>query len=231
MKKNAVLYHLLGLFLAPILLVCAFAAISAFATRKYEYMPGELDFIKDTFFYLASWLLDFSVFFCVGAFAFAVYSRKISSALICAGITLFHAFLLPMIVFLVRSAFLADVCTSREMEEYWINDVYTSQANTATAFTAMLIVVCVSVIYIVKRRSDAFEKPYILPKSEPSVAVLAVSAVYLVFTTLSFTFEGEYDFGSLGMQILFIVIEYFVMILGAYCQKNALKNPEPAENM
>lgn len=228
LKKNAVLYHLLGLFLAPILLVCAFAAISAFATRKYEYMPGELDFIKDTFFYLASWLLDFSVFFCVGAFAFAVYSRKTGSAFVCACMTLFHAFLLPMIVFLVRSVFLADVCTSREMEEYWTNDVYTSQANTATAFAAMIIVVLVSVIYIVKHKSSAFEKPYVLPKSEPSVAVLAVSAVYIVFTTLAFTFGGEYDLGSLGVQVLFIAIEYFVMIFGAYFQKNAL-NPAEKE--
>jgi hypothetical protein len=231
LKKNAVLYHLLGLFLAPIVLVCAFAAISAFATRKYEYMPGELDFIKDMFFYLASWLLDFSVFFCVGAFCYALYDRKVLSASVCAVITLFHAFLMPMIVFLVRSVFLADVCSSREMEQYWENDVLTSQANTATALTSMLVVLTVAVIYIVKRRRSAFEKPYVIPKSEPSVAALTVCAVYLIFTTFTFTFGGEYNFISLGMQILFIVIEYFVMILGAYCQKNALKNPEPAENM
>lgn len=225
MKKNAVLYHLLGLFLAPIILVCAFAAISAFATRKYEYMPGELDFIKDVFFYLASWLLDFSVFFCVGAFCCALYNRKAVSASVCAAITLFHAFALPMIVFLTRSVFLADVCSSREMEEYWENDVLTSQANTMTALTAMIIVLTVSVIYMVKRRRDPFEKPYVIPKSEPSVAALAVCVVYLLFTTLTFTFGGEYNFVSLGMQILFIVIEYFVMIMGAYCQKMLSKVP------
>lgn len=219
MKKNAVLYLLLGLFLAPLALVCAFAAVSAFATRKYEYMPQSLDFIKDMFFYLSAWLLDFSVFFCVGGFVYSVYRKSAVSSAICALITLFHAFLTPMAVFLIRSLFLADVCSSAEMEAYWTNDVITSQSNTITATAAILIALAAALVYAIRAKDDAFERPYVLPKSLPSAAALAFCAAYLLFAVLSFTLGGEYHVPSLLIQAAVIVIEYFVIVLGAYCGK------------
>lgn len=219
MKKRNILYHSVGLFALPVLIICVLTAISAFATRNYEYLPQELDFLSTLFFYAAAYLLDIVIFYCVGAFCYSACDKKAGYAAVCAVIALFHAGLLPMLMFFVRSIFLADITSSVIMEQYWTDDVYTSMANFVRTSAAVLIGFIVALIAFLRNKENGFKKPYIAPNNSTTGAILAISAVYLLYTTLNFTFSGDYDFISLIMQIAFGAAGYFVMTLGAYMQK------------
>lgn len=225
MKKNSVLYHTLGLFAVPALFICILTAIASFATRKYEYLPEELDFLSTLFYYAAIYLLDFLIFYCIGAFCYSVHSRKVLPSALCALITLFHAGLLPIVMFFVRSVFLADVTNSTFMEGYWTEDVYTSMANFTKASVFLVIGGAVSLVLFLMKKETVFEKPYVSPKSEPAIASLTMSLAYLLFAMFSFTFGGEYDIPSLIFQLIFTAAGYFIIILGAYVQKKiSIKN-------
>ncbi len=222
LKKNSVLYHIFGLFLLPVLLVCVLTAIASFATANYEYLPDGLDALGDIFFYISTYALDFLIFFIIGAFCFALYERNALSAVICALISFFHAGLLPMLMFFVRSFFLSAYSSAAVMEEYWSYDVYSAMSNFTRVCLGMVIALAVMLIYVIRKNKSEFKKPYILPKSEPAMASLVIFAAYVIYSTLMFTLDGVYTaetFASLGLQVVFAVIGYFAVILGAYAQK------------
>ena len=222
MKKISVLYHSVGLWLVPMFLVCAFTAITSFATQKYEYLPEALNFMIELFYYASVYTLEISLFFCVGAFAYALYKKNVISAVCCAVISLFHAGLLPMMTFLVRSFFIANISSAETMEEYWTIEVYTSMANfyRVTVFLAVAGVVTL-LCYLLKYNAP-FTKPYIIPKSQPAIASAVMCALYVIYSFILFILDGEYDFASLAYQIIFSLIGYFIVLLGAYTHDKVL---------
>ena len=68
MKKSAVLFNVLGVFLFPFVIVLAFTSVSSLATLYYEFLPSWLDFAIKFFYDLASYTLDLAEFFALGAF-------------------------------------------------------------------------------------------------------------------------------------------------------------------
>ncbi|MBQ8403920.1 MAG: hypothetical protein IJX55_05800 [Clostridia bacterium] len=223
MKKNSVLYHIFGLFLLPTLLVCILTAIGSFATANYEYLPEGLDGLGNVFFYVSTYALDLLIFFIIGAFCFAVYERNVISAVICAVVALFHSGLLPMLMFFMRSLFLSAYSSADVMEQYWEYDVYSAMSNFTRVCVGIVIALAVMLIYIIRKNKNEFKKPYIVPKSEPAMASLVMCAGYIIYSSLIFTLDGVYTeetFASLGLQVAFAAIGYFVVILGAYAQKS-----------
>ena len=222
LKKNSVLYHIFGLFLVPALLVCAFTAVSSLGYANYEYLPSSFERIGDVFFYISTYAVEILLFFCVGAFCFALYERNALSAVLCAVISLFHAGLLPMCMFFMRSLFLSAYTSAAVMDEYWSYDVYSAMSNSTRVGVGLAIALVVALVFTLRKNSTEFKKPYITPKSEPAVAAIAFFAATVIFSTLVFTLGGMYSHDeiiALITQIIFAAAGYFVVILGAYAQK------------
>ena len=129
MKKSAVLFNVLGVFLFPFLLVLAFTSVSSLATLYYEFLPSWLDFAIKFFYDLASYTLDLAVFFALGAFCYALAQKNILSAVLVAVLGIINAGVLPIIQFFVRSLFFASSTEAYIMQEYWTNDVITSMTE------------------------------------------------------------------------------------------------------
>ena len=222
MKKNSVLYHIFGLFLVPVLLVCAFTAVSSLGYANYEYLPSSFERIGDVFFYISSYAAEILLFLCLGAFCFALYERNAVSAVVTAVISLFHAGLLPMCMFFMRSLFLSAYTSAEVMDEYWSYDVYSAMSNVTRICAGIIIALAVMIIFMLRNNRTEFKKPYITPKSEPTVATLAFFAATVIFSTLTFTFGGTYSHDeiiALIMQVIFAAVGYFLTVLGAYVQK------------
>lgn len=223
MKKNAVLYHVLGPFLCPLFFICMFTLISSLATANYEYLPKWLDGMSVFFYELAAYALDFTVFFLLGSFAFAVSQKKIFHSVFTGIAALFHAWLLPMIQFFIRSLVLTSSTEAEIMEEYWTVDVVTSMANTLKVFVGLLICVATFVFFNLTKRTSRFARPYIAPFGVPAVSGIIMSGALIVFAMLSFAFGGAYDSEvviALLVEILISLAGYFVIILGAYSEKH-----------
>ena len=222
MKKNSVLYHIFGLFLVPVLLVCAFTAVSSLGYANYEYLPSSFERIGDVFFYISSYAVEILLFLCVGAFCFALYERNAVSAVVTAAISLFHAGLLPMCMFFMRSIFLSAYTSAEVMDEYWSYDVYSAMSNFTRVCAGIIIALAVMFVFMMSDKRVEFKKPYIAPKSEPAVSALAFFAATAIFSTLVFNLGGTYSHDeiiALITQIIFAAVGYFLVILGAYTQK------------
>ncbi len=207
------LWWLLGL---PLLAVCLLTAVSSFLTLNYEYLPAETDFLS-VFIYEASYIvLDIALCFALGAFCYAAYEKKAIFALVSALVTFFVAALAPMIMFFVRSMFLASTSDANIMEEYFSVDVYASLSNIIKMLAAILIVLIVRAVFFFGKIEKPLARPRFAPKSEPVIAVLTITVANLIFITISFTFSEFYDFISLAMQVAFAVISYFIITLGVY---------------
>jgi hypothetical protein len=87
------LWWLLGL---PLLAVCLLTAAASFLTLNYEYLPAEIDFLAWVLYDASYIALDASLCLCLGAFCYAVYEKKVFSALLSAAVTLVNAGLVPM---------------------------------------------------------------------------------------------------------------------------------------
>ena len=216
MNKKTVFYNLWWLMAFPALAVCLLAAVASFLTLNYEYLPAETDFLAVLFYELSYIVLDMSLCVNIGAFCYALYKRKALPALITAAVTLLNAGIVPMAVFFVRSIFLASTSSAGIMEQYFSVDVYVSVANLLKMAAFVLIALVVMAVYFFGKIEKPIAKPRFAPKSEPTVSALTMTVVYLIYSTLVFTFSGEYDFISLGMQIIFSVISYFVTVVGIY---------------
>lgn len=216
MNKKTVFYMLWWLFALPTLVTCLCTAITSFLTLNYEYLPAETDFLSGIFYDLADASLSIGLGLCLGALCYALYKRKTLFALVTALITVAEAALVPMIMFFVRSVFLASVTPVGLMEEYFSADVYLSLANLMKMLAGVIIALVVTAVFFFGKIEKPFGKPYIAPKSEPAICALIMTLVNLVFITLTFTFAEEYDFLSLAFQVIYAVIAYFVIVLGVY---------------
>ena len=216
MNKKFANYNLLWMLAVPTLAVCLFTAITSFLTLNYEYLPAETDFLAWVFYDLSYISLDAALCLCLGAFCYAIYEKKPLSALVSALVLLLLAGLVPMIMFFVRSIFLASVSSSEIMEEYFTTDVYSSVANLIKMIAAVIVALVVRAVFFFGKIEKPLCRPRFAPKSEPAICALTLTVVNLVFITLSFTFAEEYDFGALALQVLFAVAAYFVMLLGVY---------------
>ena len=206
------LWWLLGL---PLLAVCLLTAAASFLTLNYEYLPAEIDFLAWVLYDASYIALDASLCLCLGAFCYAVYEKKVFSALLSAAVTLVNAGLVPMVMFFVRSVFLASTSHTEIMEEYFSVDVYVSVSNVLKMVAAIILVLAVRAVLFFGKKELPFARPRLLPKSEPTVCALVLTLANLIFITLSFTFAGDYDFPSLAMQVGFAVASYFVVALGS----------------
>ena len=222
MKKKLIIYYLWWLLAFPCIAVCLCTAISSFLTLNYEYLPKETDFLNNLFYELSYTLLDVTLCFCIGVFCYALYKRKALQALCAALISLFSAGVVPMIMFFVRSVFLASVSGSQIMEEYFSYDVYASEANILRTLAALLIALIVMSVFFFGNVKKPFAKPYIAPKSEPAVSALVMSIAYLSFSVFAFALGGDYDVIPLIMQIVASAASYFIIIYGAYCTARKL---------
>jgi hypothetical protein len=200
----------------PALVVCLFTAITSFLTLNYEYLPAETDFLAWLFYDLSYIALDAALCLGIGAFCFALYEKKAFSVVLSAVAVLFIAGALPMIMFFVRSIFLASVSSAEIMEEYFTTDVYSSIANIVKMLAALVIALAVRAVFFFGKIEKPLARPIFAPKSEPTVCALALTVANLLFITLSFTFSEYYDFGSLAVQVVFAAAAYFIIILGAY---------------
>lgn len=216
MNKKIVVYNLWWLLALPLLVVCLLTAITSFLTLNYEYLPAETDFLSGFFYDLADAALSASLGLCLGAFCYALYKRRALFALISALVTLFNAALVPMIMFFVRSVFLASVTHTEIMEEYFSADVYLAVANLLKMLAGMVIALIVAAVFFFGKIEKPFVKPYFAPKSEPAISVLVITIANLLFITFSFTFGGEYEFIPLLFQAVSAVVSYFVMVLGIF---------------
>ena len=216
MNKKIVHYNLLWMLAVPTLAVCLFTAITSFLTLNYEYLPAETDFLAWLFYDLSYIALDAALCLCLGAFCFAIYEKKAASALVSALVLLFIAGMVPMIMFFVRSIFLASVSSAEIMEEYFTTDVYSSVANLVKMLASLVIALVVRAVFFFGKVEKPLCRPRFAPKSEPAICALVLTVANLLFITLSFTFAEEYDFVSLAIQVAFAVAAYFVTILGVY---------------
>lgn len=228
LNKKIAFYNLWWLLALPVLVVCLFTAVTSFLTLNYEYLPAETDFLAVLFYDLSYVALDAALCLCLGAFCYALYERKALAALVTALVTLFNAGLVPMIMFFVRSFFIASGSSSQIMEEYFSVDVYSAVANTLKMLAGILLALVVMAVYFFGKIEKPIVKPYLAPKSEPAVSALVLVLANVVFITLSFTFGEEYDFGALALQLVFAVASYFLMMLGVYSaqKKYNLCQPE-----
>jgi hypothetical protein len=164
LNKKITFYNLWWLLAFSSLAVSLLTAVSSFLTLNYEYLPPETDFLAGLLYELAYIALDISLCFCLGAFCYALYERKALPALITALITLFNAGIVPMIMFFVRSVFLASVSSQSIMEQYFSYDVFASEANLLKMLAAILLSLIVMAVYlfatflIYHGRSIAYEK-------------------------------------------------------------------------
>jgi hypothetical protein len=127
-----------------------------------------------------------------------------------------NAGLVPMVMFFVRSIFLASTSNSGIMEEYFSHDVYVSISNVLKMAVGILLVLIVRAVIFFAKKELPLARPRLLPKSEPTVCALVLTLANLIFITLSFTLSMEYDFASLSIQVGFALASYFVIVLGTY---------------
>lgn len=218
--------NLWWLCILPAIVTCVFTAAASFLTLNYEYLPPETDFLAGLFYDASYIALDAALCLCLGAFCYAVYKKNILSSVFTAFVIIFDSVLVPMIMFFVRSIFLASVSSSDIMEEYFSVDVYVAVANILKMSAAILIILIVRASLFFAKKEKPLARPALAPKSEPMLCALVMTLANLAFTTLSFTFSEDYDFISLGMQVAFTVASYFIIALGVYfakkkCEKNA----------
>lgn len=223
MNKKIVSFNLWWLLGLPLLAVCLLTAASSFLTLNYEYLPAETDFLSWVLYDASYIALDAALCLCLGAFCLAVYEKKSLFALTSALVTLFNAGLVPMIMFFVRSIFLASTTGSQIMEDYFSVDVYVSISNVLKMLAALILVLIVRAVLFFFKKELPLALPRFAPKSEPTVCALVMAAANLIFITLSFTFSEEYDFVSLAMQTVFAVASYFVIALGTYFAEKKCK--------
>jgi hypothetical protein len=207
------LWWLLGL---PLLVVCLLTAAASFLTLNYEYLPAEIDFLSWVLYDASYIALDAALCLCLGAFCYAVYEKKALSSLLSAAVIMVNAGLVPMVMFFVRSIFLASTSNSGIMEEYFSVDVYVSISNVLKMAVGILLVLIVRAVIFFAKKELPLARPRLLPKSEPTVCALVLTLANLIFITLSFTLTMEYDFASLAMQVGFALASYFVIVLGIY---------------
>ena len=229
MKKNAVLYHVFGLFLCPIFLVCIFTIISSLATANFEYLPESLDFMNVFFNDIAGFVFDFSLFFLLGAFAFSLSEKRIFPSVFTGVAALFHGLLLPMLQFFFRSLILLSSAETEVIEAYWAYDVQSSIAGTLTVCLGLIICGATVAFFKLTKRESRFSRPYIAPFSVPAVAGIIISGGNILFSALSFALGREYGAAYIANLLTGIVVHcvfYFVIVLGAYCQKRFLTEKE-----
>lgn len=203
----------------PALAACLLTAIASFLTLNYEYLPTETDFLSGVFYDASFIALDAALCVCLGAFCYAVYKKNALASLMTALVTFFDGVLLPMLMFFVRSIFLAAVSGSQIMEEYFSVDVYVAVANALKMLAAVVIVLAVRLVFFFFKKEMPLARPIFAPKSEPVFCALLMTVANLVFITLSFTFSEDYDFISLAVQVAFAIISYFIIALGTYFAK------------
>ena len=216
LNKKIVSFNLWWLFGLPLLAVCLLTAAASFLTLNYEYLPAETDFLSWVLYDASYIALDAALCLCLGAFCYAVYEKKALYALVSALVTLVNAGLVPMVMFFVRSIFLASTSNSEIMEEYFSVDVYVSISNVLKIAVAIILVLIVRAVIFFSKKQLPLARPRFAPKSEPTISALVLTAANLIFITLSFTFSEEYDFVSLAMQVAFAAASYFVVALGTY---------------
>ena len=228
MNKKITFYNLWWLFAFPTLITCLLTAVSSFLTLNYEYLPAEIDFLSGFLYELSYIALDVALGFCLGAFCYALYARKALPALVTALVTLFNAGIMPMIMFFVRSVFLASTSSSEIMERYFSYDVFASEANILKMASALVISLAVMAVYFFCKIKKPIAKPYFLPKSEPAFCALLLSFFYLVYSTVMFVLGEDYDFIPLIMQTAYAVLSYFVIVWGVLIarKKYALEQTE-----
>ena len=219
LNKKIVAFNLWWLCGLPALIACALTAAASFLTLNYEYLPAETDFLTGIFYDASYIALDTAFCLCLGAFCYALYTKNALSSFITAGITLILGALAPMLMFFVRSIFLAAISSHEIMGEYFSVDVYVSVANTLKMLAALIIVLAVRAVLFFGKKEMPLARPRIAPKSEPMLCALLMTAANLIFITLSFTFSEDYDFVSLAFQVVFAVISYFIIALGVYFAK------------
>lgn len=219
LNKKIVFFNLWWLCGLPALAVCLLTAIASFLTLNYEYLPAETDFLAGVFYDASYIVLDAAICICIGAFCWAVYTKNALSSLITGVLAFICGSLMPMLMFFVRSIFLAAVSSADIMEEYFSVDVYVAVANTLKLLTAVIIVLAVRAALFFGKKEMPLSRPILSPKSEPLLCALIMTAANLLFITVSFTFSEEYDFISLGIQAAFAVISYFIIALGVYLAK------------
>lgn len=227
MNKKAVLYHIFGLFLCPVFFVSMFTIIFSVATLNYEYLPAWLDGMSVFFYNLSAYAVDLAMFFAVGGFAFALSEKKVLPAVLCGVTAAFHAFVLPIIQFFVRSVFFVSIATADIMKEYLFQDFITAQAASAKAAIALIVCALTFVFFKVTKRESRFVRPYIAPFSVPSVAALIVGGALALFALVNFTFGGEYsgaDFLALVVELAITAVNYIFIILGARAEKYFSEN-------
>ena len=216
LNKKTVFYNLWWLLAFPALIACLFTALYGFMTLNYEYLPAEIDFLSRIFDDLSYITLDVALCFCLGSFCYACHKRKALPALISFLVSFVGLGTVPMLMFFVRSVFVASISDSQTMSEYFSRDVYTSLSGVIRTVAGMLLVLAVTAVFFFGKMEKPFAKPYLAPKSEPSLMAFVMTAANLLFITFSFTFGEDYDFVSLAFQVVFAVASYFVMIFGVY---------------
>ncbi len=216
MNKKIVSFNLRWLLGLPLLAACLLTAAASFLTLNYEYLPAETDFLSWVLYDASYIVLDAALCLCLGAFCYAVYKKNALSALISALVTLVNAGLVPMVMFFVRSIFLASTSNSEIMEEYFSVDVYVSISNVLKMAVAIILVLIVRAVFFLIKKERPLARPLFAPKSEPLFSALVLTAANLIFITLSFTFSEDYDFISLAIQVVFAVASYFVIGAGTY---------------
>lgn len=224
MKKSAVLFNVLGVFLFPFIIVLAFTSVSSLATLYYEFLPSWLDFAIKFFYDLASYTLDLSVFFALGAFCYAVTQKNILSALLAAAAGLINAGILPIVQFFVRSLFFASSTDAYIMQEYWTNDVMTSMSSLLKFGIGALICIAAWLFFKIARRADNFSRPYVKPNSVVSVSALIISAALTISALTIFATGGEYSPQNiiyLIFGIVFNAVVYFAFVFGGYMEKRS----------
>jgi len=224
LKKSAVLFNVLGVFLFPFVIVLAFTSVSSLATLYYEFLPSWLDFAIKFFYDLASYTLDLAVFFALGAFCYALAQKNILSAVLVAVLGIINAGVLPIIQFFVRSLFFASSTEAYIMQEYWTNDVITSMTELLKFGIGALICIATRLFFKLSKRDDKFSHPYVKPNGVVSVSALIISAALTLSSLIIFATGGEYGVQNiiyLILSIVFNVVVYFALVFGGYMEKRS----------
>ncbi len=204
-----------------------FTVISSVATVNYEYLPAWLDGVSVFFYNLAAYAGEFAMFFAVGGFAFALSQKKAAPAVACGVIAAFHAFLLPLMQFFVRSVFIIPISTEAILAEYLYEDFMTAATASIKAVVSLAVCALTFAFFKLTKRESRFARPYIAPFSVPSVAALIIGGALAFFDIVTFTFGGFYegeDFAALAVKLAVALVTYIFIILGARTEKLMLEN-------
>ncbi len=227
MKKNSVLYHILGLFLFPVFCTSMFSVVYSVATLNYEYLPDWMDGLSVFFYNLSAYCCDFAMFFAIGGFAYAISEKKTVPSVLCAVTAIFHGFLLPLLQFFVRAIFLVSAATEAIMQEYWLSDVIMSMSSTVKAVIALIVCVLTFAFFKITKRESRFGRPYIAPFSIPSVAAIIITGALIVFALFNFALGGEYGAAmvrALIVEIVMTLVNYAFIFFGARAEKHFIGN-------